>query len=167
MSERLSHLRRYLPTSFRQYRDPLLRMQNALDEALHNIYTTFDLPNFPTEEFENLSLSPSIDIVNDEHRFKLEAEMPGLCEKDIDISVANGMLIIKGEKETSKQDKEKNYTMREIHYGSYERKILLPEDVDTTDVKATFKKGMLWVEMPKKAEQTQAAKHIKIEKIAD
>jgi HSP20 family protein len=167
MSERLSHLRSHLPTSFRQYRDPLTRVHGALDEMLQNFYNTFERPTFPLEEFENLTLSPSIDIVDEENRFKLEAEMPGLCEKDIDISITNGTLHIKGEKKTSTQDKDKNYLVREIHYGSFERNILLPENVDTTQVKATFKKGMLWVEIPKKTEKKRTSKHIKIEKLED
>ncbi|NKB47139.1 MAG: Hsp20 family protein [Legionellales bacterium] len=166
MSERLSHLRSRLPTSFKQH-NPLLNIQNTLDEVLHNFYNTFDLPTFPLEEFENLTISPSIDIVNTDKFFKLEAEMPGLSEKDIDISITDGTLTISGEKKTSKQDKHGNYVTREIHYGAYQRNILLPQNVDTTKVKATFKKGMLWVEIPKKTIGTKVGKHIKIERITE
>ena len=148
----------------RHQQNPLVKMQTALDKIMEDFYHDFDLPSFPTKEFENLMISPAIDIINDEKQFKVEAEMPGMGEEDIQIAINEGMLTIKGEKETSKQDKDKNYSMREINYGSYERTIRLPDSVDIDKAKASFKKGMLWVEIPKKADAATQSRKLKVEK---
>ena len=91
--------------------------------------------------------------------------MPGMGEEDISIEVNDGVLIIKGRKEISKQNKDKDYLMREISYGSYERTIDLPDSVDIDKVKATFKKGMLWVDIPKKPDYVNKNRKVNIEKL--
>lgn len=120
---------------------------------------------FPFEGFENLILNPSMDIVDDKENLKIEVEMPGMGEEDIKVSIADGILTIRGEKETSKKDEGKNYVRREIGYGSYERTIPLPDSVDVEKAKASFKKGMLWVTIPKKPESVKRSRELKIEKI--
>lgn len=117
--------------------------------------------------FEGLNLHPSIDIVDDKDNFKVVAEMPGMSEKEINVTLNENMLIIKGEKETSKKDEGKNYLIREIGYGSYERAIPLPEFVDLDKAKASFKKGMLWITIPKKAGGAKKARDLKVEKIKE
>src|ERR1051326_535892 len=109
------------------HHNPFLSLQNELNKAMSDFYGLFEPFNFPNERFENLSLSPAIDIVDDKDQFKVEVEMPGMGEKDIQVSINNGLLTIKGEKTTSKQDKDKNYMMREISYGRYERSVSLPD----------------------------------------
>ncbi len=106
-----------------------------------------------------------MDIVDDKENLKIEVEMPGMGEEDIKVSIADGILTIRGEKETSKKDEGKNYVRREIGYGSYERTIPLPDSVDVEKAKASFKKGMLWVTIPKKPESVKRSRELKIEKI--
>ncbi|MCD6046101.1 MAG: heat-shock protein [Gammaproteobacteria bacterium] len=144
--------------------NPFWPLQNALDNAMSEFYGWFEPFNFPTERFENILLHPAIDIVDSEDQFKVEAEMPGMGEEDVQVSINNNVLTIKGEKTTSKQDKSKNYRMREISYGSYERSVLLPDTVDVDKAKASFKKGMLWVVLPKKPESTKKSCTIPVEK---
>lgn len=144
--------------------NPFLRMQSTLDRMLNDFYDNFESPSFPAQAFEDLALNPAIDIIEDEKNFKIEAEMPGMGEEDIQINIANGMLNIKGEKEISKHDKDKNYAIREISYGSYERNIRLPDYVDIDKAKASFKKGMLWIDIPKKAGSSNQPRELKIEK---
>lgn len=147
-----------------KYRNPFLAVQGALDEAVDDFYHLIDKPRFSSKEFENLLIEPSIDIVDDKTCFKVEAEMPGLSEEDIKVSINDGILTIKGEKETSTKDEGKNYLRREINYGSYERRISLPDSADLDRAKASFKKGMLWIEIPKTKETKQQARELKIEK---
>jgi HSP20 family protein len=104
--------------------------------------------------------------VEDKDSFKIEAEMPGLGEDDINVNIADGQLTIKAEKKTSRQDKDKNYIAREIGYGSYERTIALPDTVNIDQAKASFKKGMLWIIIPKKAEAMQRSREIKVERVS-
>lgn len=155
-----------IPVSIQSRKNPFLSLQNELDKAMGDFYNLFN-PSFSSlKNLENLAITPSIDIVDDKESFKIEAEMPGVGENDIKVSISDGLLIIKGEKTVSSKDEGKNYIMREIGYGSYERSIPLPDSVDTEKAKASFKKGMLWVHIPKKAESVKKARELEIEKVS-
>ena len=159
------NLKKYIPSVFsHQKNNPFLPLQNELNKAMGDFYGWFEPFHFPSERFEDLALNPSVDIIDNKDQFKVEVEMPGMGEENVQVSVDNGMLFIKGEKTTSKKDKDKNYRMREINYGKYERCITLPEYVDVDKAKASFKKGMLWVDFPKKAECISKSRNIIIEK---
>lgn len=144
--------------------NPFLSIQNELDKAISGFHQWFENYNFLKDDFENLSLLPAMDVVDDKNEFKIAVEMPGMSEEDIKVSINNGILTIKGEKSTSSQDKDKNYLMREIKYGVCERNITLPDGVNTDQAKASFKKGMLWVKIPKKPELAKGSREIKVEK---
>lgn len=143
--------------------NPFTLLQEDLDRAMSEFNKIFEVNRLATGK-NGLKLNPRIDIIEDKDNFKVEAELPGMAEEDIQVTVENGLLTIKGEKELSKKDEDKNYVMREISYGSYERTIALPDYVDVDKAKASFKKGMLWVTLPKKAEAAKQSKQIKIEK---
>lgn len=147
--------------------NPFLALQNEINKAMGDFYNIVDLPRLNLDRFENLNLTPAIDIVDTKDSFKLEFEMPGMDEKDIKVSISEGMITVKGEKSVSRKDKDKNYMRREISYGCYERSIPIPESADASKAKASFKKGMLWIDMPKKGEVAKQAKELKIEKASD
>ncbi|WP_131781538.1 Hsp20/alpha crystallin family protein [Legionella gresilensis] len=142
--------------------NPFLGLHQAVDEAMKDFYHLFESPDF--ERLENRNLFPAMDIVEASDHYTIEIEMPGMGEEDINVSINNNQLIIKGEKSTSKKHKDKNYLSREIKYGSYERVIDLPLAADAEKASATFKKGMLWIKIPKKAGSKNNARKIKIEK---
>lgn len=160
----LLNIKRSTPVN-RNQNNPFFNIQNIFDKAWEDFYSSFQLPSFSTKEFENLAITPAIDIVDDKDHFKVEAEMPGMGEDNIEVSISDGILTIKGDKQTSKQDKDKNYLMREINYGSYMRSIRLPDSVDIDKAKASFKKGMLWVDIPKKSEVTKQSRKLTVEKV--
>lgn len=144
--------------------NPFVSIQKEVDKALHGFYDLFESKPFNLKAFENLSISPSMDLVEDNKCYKVEVEMPGMDEKDIQISIKNNILTIHGEKSTSKKDERKNYIAREISYGQYDRSIALPEAANGDKATASFKKGMLWINIPKKAGSTGNGRQIKIEK---
>jgi len=150
-----------VPRSQEQLLSPFFNFQQEFDNLFQNFYRS--LP-FSAAEFHNLSISPSIDIVEDENSFKVEAEMPGIDENDIKVTIDDNVLNIKACKKTSKKDEGKNYVMREIGYGSYERNIPLPENVDVDKAESTFKKGMLWVTLPKKPIDKSKVRELEIKK---
>jgi len=92
----------------------------------------------------------------------LTSELAGMDEKNIDLQIANGVLTIRGEKQDEKEEKKKDYYMRERSYGSFERTFEVPEGVDTDKIEAAFKKGVLTVTLPKKAEAQKPAKKIEV-----
>src|SRR5579862_1528997 len=98
----------------------------------------------------NFSMAPAVDISASENAYEVTAEMPGIDEKSVEVRVANGVLTIKGEKQDEKEEKKKDYYLRERSFGSFERAFQLPEGVDTDKIEANFKKGILTVTLPKR-----------------
>ena len=143
---------------------PFFNFQQDMDNLLQNFYRYFPLP---TTEFSNLNLNPFCDVVEDDKNFKVEVEMPGVDEKDISVAINDGILTICASKETSKKDDGKNYVMREISYGAYERSITLPDNADVDEAESTFKKGMLWVNIPKKAIDSSKKRELEVKKAAE
>ena len=91
---------------------------------------------------------PAVDIAEGHDAYEVTAELPGVDEEDIEVKLANGSLIIKGEKQEQKEEK-KDYYLRERHFGSFERYFVVPEDADTSRIEASFEKGVLTVTLPK------------------
>jgi len=143
---------------------PFLRLQQEVSHAMNDFYDLFEPMSIDLKKFENIKLSPALDIVEDKDCFKIEAEMPGMSEKDITVTFNDNRITIEGEKSTSKKDEKKNFVSREISYGRYERTVSLPLTADVDKATASFKKGMLWVTIPKKAQSPSGLKSIKIEK---
>ena len=96
---------------------------------------------------------PPVDIYqNGEHEIVLKAELPDLTREDIDITVDNGTLTIKGDKKLSSEVKEEQYHRIERQYGSFSRSFSLPQTVDSTKVGADYKNGVLTVRLPLREE---------------
>ena len=96
--------------------------------------------------------APAIDVLEDENRVVVRAELPGIAEKDIDISVMDKTLTIKGEKRKSEEKQGKSYHRLERAYGAFHRYVTLPTSVAPDRVRASFKNGMLEIDLPKKEE---------------
>jgi HSP20 family protein len=107
---------------------------------------------------------PRIDVSETDAELKIEAELPGVDEKDLELVLSNGRLTIKGEKKAEKEEKKKDYHLVERSYGSFSRSIGLPFEADPGQVKASFAKGVLTVTVPKPPEVKAKAKKIPIGK---
>jgi HSP20 family protein len=104
------------------------------------------------EALTTSSFAPAVDVYEDEHKVALKIEVPGIDEKDIDVRVENNTLTVHGERKIEKEEKEENYRRVERQYGSFTRTFTLPTTVDTESVSATYDKGVLKINLPKKAE---------------
>ena len=143
--QNLEHYRKLLPEAKDDaQRQSLLKL---LAEEESNVQ--FDLPE-------------SSPIVESEKAYEITAELPGMDEKNIEVKVANGNLIIKGERQEEKEEKEKDYYLRERNFGSFERSFDVPEGVDGDKIEASFRKGVLTVTLPKKPEAQKPAKKIEV-----
>ncbi len=107
---------------------------------------------------------PAVDIYETDDAIVLEAELPGMDEKDIEVRVEDNVLTIKGERKFEKEAKEENYYRMERYYGSFQRSFSLPSNVDVDKIKAEYKKGILKVTMPKKEETKPKQIKIEVEK---
>lgn len=157
--------KKIFPLSSRHH--PLTSFTSELNKIMRNFQNWLEPFNFPSEQFEDLTVTPAVDIIDENDYFKVEIEMPGMGEEDVEVSITDSLLIVKGEKTTSKKDKSKNYMLREISYGAYERRIPLPDSVDIDKAKASFKKSMLWVDIPKKPESIKEPRILELEKASE
>jgi HSP20 family protein len=105
--------------------------------------------------------APSVDVAETDEEIVVTAELPGIKQEEVDISIADNVLTLKGEKKEEKEVKEKNYHRIERSYGSFQRSISLPTGVDAGKAKATYKDGILCVTVPKVEEAKP--KQIKID----
>jgi HSP20 family protein len=98
------------------------------------------------------SFVPAVDIYEDEKKVALKLEVPGVEEKDLDVSVENNTLTVKGERKFEKEEKEENFHRIERRYGSFFRSFTLPSTVDTEHIAASYNAGVLKLELQKKPE---------------
>jgi HSP20 family protein len=93
-----------------------------------------------------------VDIYEDEHNITLKLEVPGIDEKDIDVRIENNTLTVHGERKLEKEEKEENFRRVERQYGSFTRSFMLPSTVDPGQVSAHYDRGVLKINLAKKAE---------------
>ncbi len=142
------------------------RESEGLGSLFREIEKTFEdfSRRTPLASFTAAGLAPKIDVSESKDGIDVTAELPGVEEKDIDITLSNDVLTIRGEKKVERDQKEKNWHVVERSYGSFSRSIALPFEADMTKVEAKFDKGVLKVHLPKSAEAAKKEKKIEIKK---
>jgi len=149
--------RRYLPAERRSASD-VPRRTRSLFDLMDDLWPSPFESRFTQMERMNY---PAVNINEDEQNIIVEAELPGMESKDIDISLQNNMLVLQGEKRFEEERKQGNYQRIERSYGSFSRTIPLSSQVDENKVKASFKNGVLTVTLPKQG--AELGKKIAIE----
>jgi len=108
------------------------------------------------------SWAPAFDISENDKEYIVSAELPGIDEKDLDVTISGGMLSVKGEKKQEKEEKGETYHRIERTYGSFHRSFRIPDAVQEDKVDATYKNGILKLVIPKS--EGSGVKKIKIKK---
>jgi HSP20 family protein len=132
-----------------------LRELSAMQDRMNRMNRLFRepySPEGPEEALTTTALAPPVDIYEDEHNIILKIEVPGIDEKDIDVSIQNNTLTVHGERKIEKEEKEENFRRVERQYGSFTRSFTLPSSVDTAQLSAHYDKGVLKISLAKKAE---------------
>jgi HSP20 family protein len=125
----------------------------TFDWLQRQINDLFDFPRFPeTQGLFDRRISPAIDVIEHPTSFTVECDLPGIDEKDIDISIASGVLTIKGEKRSGQKTENQKVFKKETWEGNFQRTISLPSVVDADKVEASFKNGVLKITLPKREE---------------
>lgn len=106
-------------------------------------------------------IAPPLDVHMTGEMYYVEAALPGLKPEDVDVTIEGDMLTIKGEFKQGDEREEEGYLLREMHRGAFTRTITLPTGLKADATKATFKDGILTLEIPK--EETSKARHVKIQ----
>ena len=134
---------------------PIRQIDQVFDDMERQFEEVFDRPFFPVtwkREPHIRAWSPAMEVVEKENEYLLKAELPGMKKDDIDISVEEDTLIIKGERRAEEEKKGEGYHLCERCYGSFERSIALPKAIESEKVKACYENGLLELTIPKAPE---------------
>lgn len=133
-----------------------------MDRFFDNTLRNFGVPALANMNMQ-MMFNPKLDITSNENEYTITCEVPGLEEKDIKLDVSNnGLLTISGEKRQESNDSRKDVHCTECSYGSFERSLSLPEDVDAQSIEANFKNGVLTITCPRNESAKQSRRQIKI-----
>jgi HSP20 family protein len=127
---------------------------------LSDVFDTFFTPSFETGVTR--SFRPQVDIYEDDKAVHIEADLPGLAKKDVTVTIDKNTLVISGKRETTAESKEKGIFRSERHYGEFERRFQLGENLKQDSVEANFKDGVLTVTLPKQEEAKPKMIDVKI-----
>ncbi|MCJ8157028.1 Hsp20/alpha crystallin family protein [Sphingomonas sp. LaA6.9] len=130
-----------------QMTEPMGWLRSEIDR----IFDDFGRPQRGAFAFGGPDLPPvpALELSETEKEYRLTAELPGLSEQDIDISLADGVLTISGEKKEEKEEKEGGFLLRERRYGAFRRQLAVPPDVDAEGISAEVKDGVLKLTLAK------------------
>jgi HSP20 family protein len=138
--------------------DPFSALRREMDRLVDSFGREFGWP----AGGQPSAMAPSIDVSETDSEIKIEAELPGVDQEDVEIVVADNLLTIKGEKKTEKEEKKKDYRLVERSYGGFARSITLPFAAEPDKANATFRNGVLTITLPKPPEMKAKAKKIAI-----
>jgi HSP20 family protein len=143
---------------------PFEDMERRIDDFLRRPFSMFGPSWFPRlrmPEFEEIS--PIVDIFEEGHDIVMKAELPGMKKEDIEVNITDDIITVSGEKKKEEKIEKKNYHRLERSYGSFVRSFRLPTEVQTEQVKAQFKNGILEIRVPKTEEAKKKEKKVQIE----
>ncbi len=144
--------------------DVLDQMRNEMNRVFQRFESGWPgLQELAGGSLGGLAVVPRMDVHNEKDRFVVEAELPGVDKGDVEVSVVNGMLRIKGTKKSSREEKSEGRVMSERSYGSFERVVALADDVDPATVSAKFDNGVLTVTAGKRPDAKPETRTIEIQ----
>jgi len=158
--------RKNLPSDNRRG-DPFHAMQLEVNRLFEDFWPDFEMPALVRGNGGMAAvIAPRVDVSETADEIQVTAELPGLEEKDVEVTYADGMLTIAGERKTEKEEKDegKKYYVKERSYGSFKRMLALGENVEEDKIKAAFENGVLTVTLPKAKEAVAKSKRIPIGK---
>jgi HSP20 family protein len=139
---------------------PLNALRREMDQVFDDFFRGFGFPLL-VETISPALAMPRLDVSETEQEVQIAAEMPGIEEKDIEVTVADDVLTIRGERRVEEDKTERDFHLVERSQGSFVRSLRLPFSADASQVKASFKNGVLTIAVPKPKEVQQ-----KVHKIA-
>jgi len=150
-----------------RYSDPFGTLRSEMDR-LFDTFLGGGFPTFPSIIGSGVGRSamlvPRVDMKETDKEIIIEAQLPGLEEKDVSLTLQNGILTVQGEKKIEYDEEKENYHMMERGYGSFQRSLRLPDTVDEDKVEARFENGVLRVTLPKRPEAGGPQRKIDIKK---
>ena len=165
--EGVMSVRNMLPRLWRDDRHPLSALRDEMDELFESWTKEFGFPQIPWAQAQSgREISLRMNVSETDKELHITAELPGVDQKDIEITLTGGDLLIKGQKKSETDEKKdergRSYHRIERSFGSFQRRLSLPYDVDPDKVQASFKDGVLTLTLPKPPDVQKSAKRIEI-----
>lgn len=158
----------------KEYSRPVADLRSEIDKLFEDFSSSFNRGPLgwrfsDVEPFRGFPASfelsvPAIDVSETDKGYQITAELPGMGAKDVDLSISDNMLTVKGEKREQREEKEKDYYLSERRYGSFQRSFRLPEGVDDKKISASLHDGVLTISLPKITVVKKARRKISVEK---
>jgi len=153
-----------IPVQREQERDALLDLRQEMNQLFDDFFQRpFEMSPFRGESSLAGDFIPQMDVTETDKEIKISAELPGMEAEDIDISMTGNRLTLKGEKREEKEEKGERFYRSERSYGSFQRSIPLPEKVQEEEIEATYKNGVLNVNLPKSPGARKGTQKIEIQ----
>jgi len=142
--------------------DPFVVFRREIDRMFDGFFDAYGRTGDAPSNWS--SLTPTMDLVENEKDIVISAELPGLDEKDFEVTVAGDLLTLKGEKKSRQEERKGDSTYTERRYGSFSRSVRLPFEVKDEAVEASYDKGVLTVRVPKPAGLQPAVRRIEVKR---
>ena len=146
------------------YADPFRSFHREFDRLFDDFSRGFGMPSLWDGSARERGLMPRLDVNETDKAYAISVELPGIDEKDLDVSLADGVLTIKGEKHQETERKDSGRLHVERSFGSFHRALALPADADEEKIECAFKNGVLELSVGKTAEPKTATRKIDIKK---
>lgn len=148
-----------VPAEGRGFANPLATFRQEMDRLVESFFGGSDFHPFGRRLG---TFMPQVDVADTDKEIKVTVELPGLGDEDVEVSLTKEALTIKGEKKEEKEEKGKDYYRSERSFGSFTRTIPLPVEIDAEKAEASFKKGVLTVNLPKTKQVISETKKVAI-----
>jgi HSP20 family protein len=152
--------RGHLPAHWVEDIESLPQLRREMNRLFDDFFTGFGFPSLGGTEAR--MLTPRIDVSENDQEIQITAELPGLDAKDVEVTVTDDTLTIRGEKKEESERKEHDHHVTERSYGTFSRTLRLPFAVDAGRAKAAFKDGVLRITIPKPKEVQQRTHRIEV-----
>ncbi len=146
-----------------EHQHPVATLHREVDRLFDDFFRGFDrFPSLPFREERLSEFSPKINVSENDKEIEVTVEVPGMDQSDVDVSLRDDLLTIKGEKKQEKEEKDKEYYHVERSYGSFYRSLQVPCEVDQEKINAAFKKGVLKITLPKSPKAQENVRKIDV-----
>jgi HSP20 family protein len=144
--------------------DPFLTLRREMNRLFDDAFGGFGLPSLFGPVLRHMPAAPKVDVSETENELRITAEMPGTDENNVEVLLDDDRVIIRGEKKEEREDKDRNYHLRERVEGVFSRTLPLPFSPDPSQVKADFKNGVLTITVPKPKEVQEKQHRIEVQR---
>jgi HSP20 family protein len=147
------------PARVEDLTEPFAALRRDIDQVFEDFTRSmpslFDFDPFrpfgPVFDFRGIEFAPKVEVTEDKKAYEITAELPGVDEADVNLTLQDDVLTFSGEKKSQREEKKKGYQVSERSYGSFRRSFRLPNDVDADQISAKFDKGVVTITLPRTA----------------